>query len=46
MHGREWISPAVVTYFLDRLVVMPDEHTEVVEAFDWYIMPVANPDGE
>ncbi|XP_068082032.1 carboxypeptidase B-like [Anabrus simplex] len=45
LHGREWISPATVTYILLQLVEFRDQHPELLEAFDWYILPVGNPDG-
>lgn len=40
IHAREWISPAAVTYIINHLV----ENSEDLEA-DYYILPVANPDG-
>lgn len=40
IHAREWISPAAVTYVIDYLV----ENSDSLEA-DYYILPVANPDG-
>ncbi|XP_012140434.1 carboxypeptidase B isoform X2 [Megachile rotundata] len=40
IHAREWISPAAVTYVINHLV----ENSEDLEA-DYYILPVANPDG-
>ncbi|KAJ8681685.1 hypothetical protein QAD02_017477 [Eretmocerus hayati] len=46
IHAREWISPATVTYLIDRLV--RSENSEVrrlAEAYDWYIIPSFNPDG-
>ncbi|XP_076242094.1 carboxypeptidase B [Calliopsis andreniformis] len=40
IHAREWISPAAVTYVIDYLV----ENSDSLEV-DYYILPVANPDG-
>ncbi|XP_032683426.1 carboxypeptidase B-like [Odontomachus brunneus] len=40
IHAREWISPASVTYIIDYLV----ENNENLDV-DYYILPVANPDG-
>lgn len=48
IHAREWISPATVTYIASRLVrdyQTDEEVKELVDAFDWYILPVVNPDG-
>ena len=44
IHAREWISPAVVTYLIQRLVEYP-ENAGMFQDVDWYIMPVMNPDG-
>ncbi|XP_071440233.1 carboxypeptidase B-like [Hetaerina americana] len=45
LHGREWISPATVTYILLQLVEFRDKHPHLLENLDWYILPVSNPDG-
>ncbi|KAG8225683.1 hypothetical protein J437_LFUL001715 [Ladona fulva] len=45
LHGREWISPATVTYILLQLVEFREKHANLLEKLDWYILPVANPDG-
>ncbi|KAJ9586558.1 hypothetical protein L9F63_028399, partial [Diploptera punctata] len=45
MHAREWISPAVVMYTIKQLVENFNVNKKIVEGADWYILPVANPDG-
>ncbi|XP_076758951.1 zinc carboxypeptidase-like [Xylocopa sonorina] len=46
IHAREWISPAVVTYILNELIVSEDPRVRhMAESYDWYIFPVFNPDG-
>ena len=50
MHAREWISPAAVTYLIRKLAGAEDHESKnetlnVIKYFDWYIMPLANPDG-
>ncbi|KAK2155194.1 hypothetical protein LSH36_246g01004 [Paralvinella palmiformis] len=49
MHAREWISPATVIYITDQLIQGyangDPEIVEWMEMLDWYILPVANPDG-
>nr|XP_003704787.1 PREDICTED: zinc carboxypeptidase-like [Megachile rotundata] len=46
IHAREWISPAVVTYILNELIVSDDTRVRyMAESYDWYIFPVFNPDG-
>ncbi|KAK2148302.1 hypothetical protein LSH36_503g01028 [Paralvinella palmiformis] len=48
IHAREWLTPAVMTYFVDKLINedgVDPEVTELRDAFDWYIHPVVNPDG-
>lgn len=47
-HSREQIGTAVVLYLLHQLVDEFSRSREVkhiVDAFDWYLLPVANPDG-
>lgn len=45
MHAREWISTAVATYIINQLVEKNANYTRLLDATDWIIMPVANPDG-
>lgn len=45
MHGREWITSAVVMYIMRQLVENYEKHRSVVDKADWYLMPVVNPDG-
>jgi len=44
IHAREWISPASVTYLINDLVTNR-EQANLVETYDFYIVPVLNPDG-
>jgi murein tripeptide amidase MpaA len=45
VNGREWIGPATMTYFMKMLVEDYSKNKELVDTFDWYILPVVNPDG-
>lgn len=45
IHAREWISPATVTFMMRELVENNDQHTELTQNLDWYMLPVLNPDG-
>ncbi|KAJ3121936.1 Carboxypeptidase A4 [Physocladia obscura] len=41
IHAREWISPATVAYLTNEIV----SNTTLTNAFTFYVLPVANPDG-
>ncbi len=43
IHAREWVSPAFCLYVLDRLLDRGSQ--SLLNRFDFYVMPVANPDG-
>lgn len=45
MHGREWISSSVVLYVVRQLVENYEKNKRLVDNADWYLLPVANPDG-
>ena len=44
IHAREWISPATVTYVMKELVTNP-QYRPLLQMFDFFILPVTNPDG-
>jgi len=48
IHAREWISPAVVQFIMFQLLSGYNhdaEITKMVDAIDWYIVPLLNVDG-
>lgn len=49
LNYREWISPAVVVYIAEQLIEGYNNGDArikpLVENFDFYIVPVVNPDG-
>ena len=45
IHGREWIAPATATFIMRELVENQRENQDMIDFFDFYILPVANPDG-
>ncbi|CAK1542472.1 unnamed protein product [Leptosia nina] len=44
IHAREWITPPVATYAIHKLVEDLTDR-ELLDKFDWIILPVSNPDG-
>ena len=44
IHAREWISPATVTFVMNSLVTNP-QYRPLLDMFDFFILPVTNPDG-
>ncbi|XP_033725599.1 carboxypeptidase B-like [Pecten maximus] len=48
IHAREWISPAVAVWTIDKLLRnygVDDDVTFMLDTFDWFFLPSANPDG-
>ena len=48
VHAREWASTVTVMYLIDRLIsdYGKDKNiTILADYFDWYILPMFNPDG-
>ncbi|CAG0917676.1 unnamed protein product [Notodromas monacha] len=45
LHAREWITPATVTYIINEMVNNYEANKDIVDAYQWYILPVHNPDG-
>jgi len=43
----EWIAGATGTWILNELATKPDEpeYAELLAEFDFYFVPIANPDG-
>jgi murein tripeptide amidase MpaA len=46
IHAREWISSATATWTINELLRSQDAAVrDIAENYDWYIIPVTNPDG-
>ncbi|XP_071481923.1 carboxypeptidase B-like [Diadema antillarum] len=48
LHAREWITPATVMYITNKLLEnygTDSDATEILNTFDFVIVPLANPDG-
>ena len=45
IHAREWISVAVALFIIKQLVESNKSYKNLIQDIDWYILPVANPDG-
>ncbi|CAG0881963.1 unnamed protein product, partial [Cyprideis torosa] len=45
IHAREWITHATITYLLNQLINNYEENQGLADRFDWYFVPVINPDG-
>jgi len=44
MHAREWVACASLIYFINQLT-NNSEYRSLLEAMDFYVMPIVNPDG-
>lgn len=48
IHAREWVSPPTCLYAVERLIEFVnavDPQENLLSVYDFYILPVANPDG-
>lgn len=45
IHGNEWIGPATASYILKELVENSVDHLDMLTNFQWYFLPIFNPDG-
>lgn len=46
IHAREWASSACATWLINELIYSTDAETRAMaNTIDWFIIPVANPDG-
>lgn len=45
IHAREIVAPATALYLINQLVENYSANKELVDAFDWVIVPSLNPDG-
>ncbi|KAL0879727.1 hypothetical protein ABMA27_003440 [Loxostege sticticalis] len=44
LHAREWVTLPATLYAIEKLVIDVTDH-DLLNDFDWIIMPIANPDG-
>ncbi|KAH8293776.1 hypothetical protein KR054_004365 [Drosophila jambulina] len=45
LHAREWTTPITALYVINQLVVESRENAHLLTNTDWWILPLANPDG-
>jgi len=45
IHAREWITPPVILKIAFELLENYQTNKALVDMVDWYILPIANPDG-
>ncbi|XP_033160952.1 carboxypeptidase B [Drosophila mauritiana] len=45
VHAREWISPSMALYIIQQLLDNYGDNQELLQDYDWVIMPVVNADG-
>ncbi|CAB3381391.1 Hypothetical predicted protein [Cloeon dipterum] len=45
IHAREWVGPPTILHAIHELTTNLLENQALLDANDWYFLPVANPDG-
>ena len=45
LQARDWLGPATLMYLIKELIENRKDHLHLVKNLDWYILPIANPDG-
>ncbi|XP_030380291.1 carboxypeptidase B [Scaptodrosophila lebanonensis] len=45
MHAREWIAPSMALYIIEQLLDHYEDNHELLNEYDWFIIPVVNVDG-
>jgi len=45
IHAREWVSPSAVTYLMHELLQNSHLYSDILNEYDLFILPLANPDG-
>merc|ERR1712223_924147 len=45
IHAREWASPSAVTYLMNEFLQNSQNYKEILDRYDIFILPLANPDG-
>jgi murein tripeptide amidase MpaA len=45
IHAREWLAPCVAMKIIYELVENYAQNQAYVDMVDWFVLPVANPDG-
>ncbi|XP_022214227.2 carboxypeptidase B [Drosophila obscura] len=45
LHAREWMTPMAALYAIHELVVNFKENADLLQNFNWIVLPLANPDG-
>jgi len=45
IHAREWIAPAIATWFINELINNRSQHQAILENVDIYVLPTFNVDG-
>lgn len=45
IHAREWIAPSTALYVIQQLVEYATQNQDLLNLFEWIILPLVNPDG-